>query len=994
LGFHPTQPIFASGGDDYKIKVWNLKTHTNATLIGHIDFIRTVAFHHDLPWLITCGDDQTIRIWNWQSRACVSVLTGHSHYVMSAFFHPKEDLIVSSSLDQTIRVWDYQGLKKKHSAGRPMVEDRFQTPGGTKQDVFGNMDCVVKYVLEGHSRGVNWAEFHPTLPLIISCADDRLIKLWRMNDSKAWEVDTCRGHYNNVSACMFSAKQDVILSCSEDKTIRVWDMTKRTCLQTFRREHDKLWCMTLHPESNLFAAGHENGLIVFKLERERPAFDIFQDTMFYVKDKTIRKFNFASASDTVVVNIKRGHVSQGPVPRTLSYNPAENAVLIQSGKEEAVFDMYPLPRDAQHKEIEPRRGNGNAAIYVARNRFATVEKGALFIKDLQNQVIKELQPTLKSGKIMKLNDVFFAGGKMVLVSSPNFVALYDVEGKQTVAEISITGVRYVSWNDDQSIIALISKHNITFCDRNLEQLCLIHETIKVKSGCWDVSGVFVYSTLNHIKFGLLNGDTGVIRTIEQPVYLVKVKNNLIHALTRQGKVEVIPFDPTEFRFKTALLNKKYDEVFHLIRTSNLMGQAIIGYLQKKGYPEIALQFVKDPKTRFDLAIECGNIDAALEMAKVIDKEPYWMKLGAEGLRQGNLQVVESVYQKTKNFDGLSFLYLVSGNTDRLKKMLKIAEARKDPMSRYQNSLWLGDVKDQVRNLVDAGQLSLAYLAAQTYGLHEDANSILEMAGLDQAPSILPNASCVTGPLAINKNPINWPLLSVSKSVFEHIQDPTAPAAVLEEADLHDVGDWGDDEIESPEKVKAPSPKKVQPEIEEDIEEFDEGEGWDVEADDLDIPELPPTSTVEFKAPKHGVDPAIAWKKSQVAAYHIACGSFDSAMSLLHNQIGAVEFEPIKPYFLTIYQASRTFVDAIAQTPPISSAIVKSWDETMTIPRIVFNLDSLVSQLQEVYPLMTAGKFSAAGVVFQKMLHEALFVQVNDEQQLYEVYHFDVVGTAY
>lgn len=25
ISFHPTQPIFASGGDDYKIKVWNYK---------------------------------------------------------------------------------------------------------------------------------------------------------------------------------------------------------------------------------------------------------------------------------------------------------------------------------------------------------------------------------------------------------------------------------------------------------------------------------------------------------------------------------------------------------------------------------------------------------------------------------------------------------------------------------------------------------------------------------------------------------------------------------------------------------------------------------------------------------------------------------------------------------------------------------------------------------------------------------------------------------
>lgn len=40
---------------------------------------------------------------------------------------------------------------------------------------------MVKYVLEGHEKGVNWASFHPSLPFIVSGADDRHIKLWRMN---------------------------------------------------------------------------------------------------------------------------------------------------------------------------------------------------------------------------------------------------------------------------------------------------------------------------------------------------------------------------------------------------------------------------------------------------------------------------------------------------------------------------------------------------------------------------------------------------------------------------------------------------------------------------------------------------------------------------------------------------------------------------------------------------------------------------------------------
>jgi coatomer protein complex subunit alpha (xenin) len=55
---------------------------------------------------------------------------------------------------------------------------QMQGPGA---DLFGGGDGVVKYVLEGHDRGVNWASFHPTLPLIVSGADDRQVKLWRYN---------------------------------------------------------------------------------------------------------------------------------------------------------------------------------------------------------------------------------------------------------------------------------------------------------------------------------------------------------------------------------------------------------------------------------------------------------------------------------------------------------------------------------------------------------------------------------------------------------------------------------------------------------------------------------------------------------------------------------------------------------------------------------------------------------------------------------------------
>lgn len=109
-------------------------------------------------------------------------MTGHNHYVMCAQFHPTEDLIASASLDQSVRIWDISGLRKKHSAPTSIsLEDQIARANNNQADMFGNTDAIVKFVLEGHDRGVNWVSFHPTLPLIVSAGDDRLIKLWRMS---------------------------------------------------------------------------------------------------------------------------------------------------------------------------------------------------------------------------------------------------------------------------------------------------------------------------------------------------------------------------------------------------------------------------------------------------------------------------------------------------------------------------------------------------------------------------------------------------------------------------------------------------------------------------------------------------------------------------------------------------------------------------------------------------------------------------------------------
>lgn len=60
----------------------------------------------------------------------------------------------------------------------------------------------------------------------------------------------------------------------------------------------------------------------------------------------------------------------------------------------------------------------------------------------------------------------------------------------------------------------------------------------------------------------------------------------MHCLDRSARPRTIPFDPTEYRFKLALLKNNYEEMLYIIKTSTLLGQSIIAYLQQKGFPEV------------------------------------------------------------------------------------------------------------------------------------------------------------------------------------------------------------------------------------------------------------------------------------------------------------------------------------------------------------------------------------------------------------------------
>lgn len=124
--------------------------------------------------------------------------------------------------------------------------------------------------------------------------------------------------------------------------------------------------------------------------------------------------------------------------------------------------------------------------------------------------------------------------------------------------------------------------------------------------------------------------------------------------------------------------------------------------------------------------------------------------------------------------------------------------------------------------------------------------------------------------------------------------------------------------------------------------------------DLEIPDLGPTPSADstdtyVHLPTQGPSQPLTWtKNSQLAADHVAAGSFDSAGRLLHDQVGVVRFGPYEPLFLGLYSGSRTVSTWQQNVPPTFSHPLRNWKEASAktgLPAAGIKLNDLVARLQ-------------------------------------------------
>lgn len=288
-------------------------------------------------------------------------------------------------------------------------------------------------------------------------------------------------------------------------------------------------------------------------------------------------------------------------------------------------------------------------------------------------------------------------------------------------------------------------------------------------------------------------------------------------------------------------------------------------------------------------------------------------------------------------------------------------------------------------------------------MEELAQEVLEESGLseEQAASIsVPvKASTLSPPAALpSATDANWPSVGLVESFFDRALTAAAKGETIAAPSGSgytngvDAGDRGLDEWAAEdgagEEVAAA----------EEVED-----AWDIAAEEPEADasgaaeangELDEAAEAGVEAGEAGevgagISEAALWaRNSPLAADHVAAGSFETAMQLLNRQVGAVNFEPLKPIFLQIYSATKLYLPANASLPPLAIHLRRNPEEAdprSVLPVAVKSLQSITgTELRAAYSAFNRAKFAECLEIFHGILSSLLLLVASNAAEENEV----------
>jgi dipeptidyl aminopeptidase/acylaminoacyl peptidase/mono/diheme cytochrome c family protein len=274
LAYSPDGKLLALGS--YKeVRLVDAETRAAvATLSGHAEEVRAVAFSRDGKYLAAAGGlparGGEVKIWDVEKRAAIVTIKGHADCIYAVAFSPDGKLIATSSYDKLIKLWDaatgkeIRTLKDHIDAVYALVF----TPDGQRL-VSASADRAAKiwdvatgerlYSLSEPSDGLNTIAIDPAGKRVAAGGLDKTIRIWSLGPKSGTLLTSLIAHEDAILQLAWSPDGKLLVSSSADKTIKVFSAEDLTEIKTLAKQPDWVMSLAFSPDGKSIAAGRYDG---------------------------------------------------------------------------------------------------------------------------------------------------------------------------------------------------------------------------------------------------------------------------------------------------------------------------------------------------------------------------------------------------------------------------------------------------------------------------------------------------------------------------------------------------------------------------------------------------------------------------------------------------------------------------------------------------------------------------------------------------------------